>query len=387
MHLNTFSDNENTGNRSQPSWLSTCLRGLNSLAFYTVILPTLLAGIYYGFFASDIYISESRLVLRSPHQTAPSGISALLQGAGVPNAQGDPYSVHDFILSRDALHKLNENQSLDKSFGSEQIDLFNRFAGLDWWSHNFEGLHRYYTNRVVGVDLDSASSILTLTVRAFSAEEAYRINEKLVEMSEDLVNHLNERIRQDMIRFASVDVEIAEKKVEEAVLAVAKYRNLKSVIDPEKQSALHLEFIQKLQGELIAAKARLAQVSAVARDNPQIPSLQRQVESLQKAIDSETAKVAGAGQSLSNKAAEYERIALGREFAEKQLAVAMASLEAARNEARRKQVYLERLVQPGKPDVAVEPRRLRNVFAVFALGMVAWGILALLLAGVREHLD
>lgn len=325
--------------------------------------------------------------MRSPHQPAPSGIGALLQGAGISNAQGDAFSVRDFILSRDALRQLNDKGRLDKSFGNERVDLIRRFAGLDPWNNNFEGLHRYYTDRVVGVGLDPASSILTLTVRAFSAEEALRINQHLVEMSEDLVNQLNERIRRDMIRFATVDVEIAQKKAEDAVLAMAKFRRQKSVFDPEKQSPMHLELVERLEGELIAAKAQLSRITELAPDNPQIPGLRKQVQSLQDSIVQETQKVAGGSQSLSEKAVEYERLAFAREFAEKQLAAAMASLEGASNEARRKQVYLERLVQPGMPDVAVEPRRLRSVFAVFALGTIAWGILTILLAGVREHHD
>lgn len=31
-----------------------------------VILPTLLTAIYYGFIASDIYVSESRFVIKAP---------------------------------------------------------------------------------------------------------------------------------------------------------------------------------------------------------------------------------------------------------------------------------------------------------------------------------
>jgi len=65
----------------------------------------------------------------------------------------------------------------------------------------------------------------------------------------------------------------------------------------------------------------------------------------------------------------------------------MAALENARNEADRKQLYLERLVQPNLPDIAIEPKRLRSIVVVFVLGMIAWGILSLLLAGVREHHD
>ncbi|OYX92442.1 MAG: hypothetical protein B7Y74_12115, partial [Novosphingobium sp. 35-62-5] len=33
-----------------------------------VILPTLLATLYFGFIASDVYISESRFVIKSPDQ-------------------------------------------------------------------------------------------------------------------------------------------------------------------------------------------------------------------------------------------------------------------------------------------------------------------------------
>jgi capsular polysaccharide transport system permease protein len=90
---------------------------------------------------------------------------------------------------------------------------------------------------------------------------------------------------------------------------------------------------------------------------------------------------------LARKAAEYQRLALDREFADKQLASAMVSLEQARNDAQRKQLYLERIVQPSKPDIAVEPKRLRSIFSTFILGLVAYGILSMLLAGVREHQD
>jgi capsular polysaccharide transport system permease protein len=63
----------------------------------------------------------------------------------------------------------------------------------------------------------------------------------------------------------------------------------------------------------------------------------------------------------------------------------MSSLQDAEDEARRKQAYIERVAQPSLPDEAAEPRRLRGILAVFVLGLVAWGILKLLFAGVREH--
>jgi capsular polysaccharide transport system permease protein len=65
----------------------------------------------------------------------------------------------------------------------------------------------------------------------------------------------------------------------------------------------------------------------------------------------------------------------------------MASLDSARNDAVRQQLYLERLVQPNMPDSAIEPRRIRSIFTTFVLGLVAWGIGSLVLASIREHGD
>jgi capsular polysaccharide transport system permease protein len=65
----------------------------------------------------------------------------------------------------------------------------------------------------------------------------------------------------------------------------------------------------------------------------------------------------------------------------------LAELQSARSDAVRQQLYLERLVQPGLPDKAMEPRRIRSIFTVLAIGLIAWGVVSLILASVREHAD
>ncbi len=91
--------------------------------------------------------------------------------------------------------------------------------------------------------------------------------------------------------------------------------------------------------------------------------------------------------SLSARAPDFERLALEVEFADKQLGVALASLETARTEARQKQLYLERLVQPSLPDKAMEPRRLRSIFTTFLISLIGWGVVSLVVAAVREHAE
>jgi len=359
--------------------------GINRLFLLTVVAPTVLAILYFGLMASDVYVSESRIVVRSPDRQVATGLGALLKGAGFSRAQDDSYTVRDYVLSRDALKEIDDTLSVGKSFASDSVDRVSRFGGLDF-DTSFEALHRYYQKKV-DIQQDSASSITTLTVRAYAAQDAQNINQKLLELSEGLVNRLNERGRQDLISSAASEVAEAEAKSKSAALALSTYRNAKGVVDPERQATVQLQQVAKLQDELIATKTQLAQLKAFTPQNPQIPALQTRASTLQAEMAAETTKVTGGELSLANKAAEYQRLALEREFADKQLASALASLEQARSEAQRKQVYIERIAQPSLPDVALEPRRLRSILATFVLGLVAWGILSMLLAGVREHQD
>jgi capsule polysaccharide export protein KpsE/RkpR len=108
---------------------------------------------------------------------------------------------------------------------------------------------------------------------------------------------------------------------------------------------------------------------------------------LTREIAAALGQVTGASSSLSATAVRYQRLQLEREFAEKRLTAALTSLQEARNEARRQQAYVERIVQPSLPDEAQQPRRLRGILATFVLGLVAFGVLTMLLAGIREHKD
>ncbi|KWO41050.1 hypothetical protein WT97_19815 [Burkholderia sp. MSMB1459WGS] len=361
------------------------IKKVNRLFALTVLLPTTIATVYYGLVASDVYVSESRFVVRSPQrQNQTSVVGALLQGTGFARAQDDTYPVVDYIQSRDALAELNRGNYILNSY-SNRGDVFSRFnTSLD---DSFEALWKYYGKHIASVEFDSTSAITTLQVRAFTSKDAERINERLLEISERLVNRMNQRAAADTVQFAQREVNQAAAKAKDAAAALAAYRNSYTVFDPEKQSALQLQQVTSLQSQMFAAQTQLMQLQSISPQNPQIPVLKTNIESLQKQIQVATGGVTGGKDSLSQKAANYARLQLDAQFADKQLASAMSALESARGEAERKQLYLERLVQPNAPDVAIEPKRLKSVFEVFALGMIAWGVLSLLLAGVREHHD
>jgi capsular polysaccharide transport system permease protein len=355
------------------------------LLWLTVIFPLVISILYFGVLASDTYISESEFVVRSPDKPSMGGLGILLKSSGFANAGDEIYAAQKYLLSRDALQALNRRQEFEKAYGASSISFFDRFdpMGNDG---SFEDLYKYYQGKVA-VEYDTSSSIATLKVRAFSAQDAQRFNKQLLAMAEATVNRLNTRGREDLIQFAQVEVDDAQKKAGDTAVALASFRNRQGVADPEKQATIQLQMISKLQDELIATRTQLRELRAFAPQNPQIPVLETRAAGIADEIDHQSGEVAGSPRSLSSLGAQYQRLQLDDQFAQKQLVSAMASLETARNEARRKQAYIERIVQPNLPDKPLEPRRLRGIISTLLVGLAAWGILSMLIAGMLEHRD
>lgn len=350
-----------------------------------VIIPSILSIIYFGLIASDRYVSSSSFVIRSPQKsTGVTGLSAFLQSSGFARSQDDAYVVYDYIMSRDAVAELQKKLDLKKIYTRPEIDFLSQFdfLGLD---QSMENLYKYYQSRVK-VTLESTSSISTLEVRAYSAEEAYAINNNLLQMAEKLVNGLNARGRQDLIRTSSLEVAIAQQRVEDISAKLVSFRTKNQIFDLEKQATIDLQLVSKLQDQLILVQTQLAQIQLVTPENPQITILKERERSIEAQIGKLKDQMLGkTNTSYNSKSIEYERFMVEKEVAVKQLAAAMATLEQNKNEAERKQLYLERITQPSLSDAATEPKRFKNILSTILISFILWGIFSLMAAGVREH--
>lgn len=355
----------------------------NALFTMTVIVPVALCSLYFGLIESDIYVSECRFVVRQPERKNISSIGVLLQNIGMSSVRDEAFTVREFILSRDALNIINENINLRNAFGSWNVDLLNRFnpLGID---DSFEALYKYFLGKVT-LDVNLTSSIATLKVKAFTAQDAININEGLLFMSEGLINRLNNRAREDMLNIAMKEVSDAEVTATETALALSTYQDKQTLFDPAQQSTMQLQQVSKLQTELITVRGQIAQYREFAAESPQIRALEKRANELRREINAEMAKVTGSSDSMSQKMIEFERLKLDREFSEKMLETALVSLEQARAEVQRQQLYLERIVIPNRPDSAIYPERIKNIFSAFVVSLLVYGILRMLLLGVMEH--
>jgi capsular polysaccharide transport system permease protein len=358
-------------------------RSLNPWFWAIVGLPTLAAGVYYFAIASDLYLSEAKFVVRSPKQVQTTSIGALIQSTGLARAVDDTAVVEDFIMSRDAVRRLEQENNLRALLNRSEGDFITRFPGVLMRS-DFEALFRRY-DHFVSIETDHTSGVTALRVKAYRAEDAQTLARALLSYSEELVNVLNERARKDALSTAEHEVERAQQQVSRIQKQLTAYRVEQKILDPKSASAGVLELIGQMSGAQAAARQQLGELFKNSPNSPQIPVVQSRIASLDKLIAEERTKLTGETNSVVTVLTEYERLTLDRELAEKALASAFTSLEAARLEAQRQQLYLETIAQPNLADYPLYPKRTISFGMVLVSCLLAYGIAWLLVISAREH--
>lgn len=358
--------------------------GLPVLFVATVLIPTAVSAIYLSL-RSDMYTSESRFVVQSSQKQQSTGLGALFKASGFSAASEEAFVANDYITSRDALQTLDRDGAVGRAYTRPDVFMLDRFNAFGW-NDGKDKLFKYYED-MVSVKYDTASGITTLEVKAFNPADAKKLNQRLLDQAEALVNRMNERGREDLVSYANAELVEAKDQARKAAVSLSTFRNREGIVDPEKQAAVQLQMISKLQDELISTKTQLVQLRSLTPQNPQIPVLQTRVGELGKEIQVQLGQIAGDQRSLAASTVQFQRLQLESTLADRELAAAISSLQEARNEARRKRAYVERIVEPNLPDSHSDPKRMRGILNVFVVGLLFWGVLSMVLAGVREHSD
>lgn len=348
-------------------------------------VPTLLALLYYGLIASDVYVSESRFVIKSPSQKGmqTSTLASLIQTTGFSAGKEQTQEVLEYIRSRDALNDLALTVNVRDKYSNRGADFLSRFPH-PFEEATIENLYRYYRS-MTSAGLDAETGMAVLDVRAFRPEDAYVINARLLDLSETLVNQLNQRAEGRAIAESERRVRAAEGRVRNARLQLSAYRNRQELLDPAKQATGVIEVSNRLVTEQAAAQAQLSLMLRTVPRHPSIPALRSRIRAIGNEIAAQNSRAVGNPNSIASKLGAYQELELEEKFAAETLTAANANLEQARVEAQKQQFYLERVVEPNKPDMALLPGRLKSILIVFVASLCLYFIGWMLVVGILEH--
>jgi capsular polysaccharide transport system permease protein len=359
-------------------------RLLTAGAVCLAFLPTIMAVLYFGLIVTPRYEAEAKFVVRTAAKAGGlTGLSSILQMTGLARSQDDAYSVQDFITSRDAVAQLMAKLPLEEMYGRRNADFVARYPSIFFGSSR-EQFYKYF-QWMISVSSSSTTGISTLHVQAFRPQDAHAIAEALLEQSEQLVNRLNERIHQDAVKASVFEVQLDEKRLTDAELAITDFRNRELMIDPEKSTVVLSEVMKRLSTNLAATQTDMYETSSGSPSSPLLAPLQNRAAAINTQIEQERARISNSSDGLAKKIGEYERLNLERDYGKQALTASTLALEAARTEARRKQLYLERIVEPSVPDYAAMPESTRWIMSVLGANLLALLVLWLFVTGIREH--
>ncbi len=347
-------------------------------------IPTLIAAIYYGFFASEIYVSDAKFAIRSNKSGVNvTGFASLFAGTDASGAGQDSVVVQDYIHSWDMLNTLEKRLGLFKSFSAQEIDALARLKPESTQEDFLE-----YMNEKIEVNRDETSNIISLRVKAFSSELAKALALEVINLSESLVNRLSTRIEKDTLDIARKEVELAAEKVREASDKLSALRDATTSIDPSAESSAVLGIVSGIETRLAEARTQLTEKRAYMRESsPEVQGLKNRVKALSDQLIKERSRLAGKdGETMNGLIQKYQPLILEQELAREQYTSALASLEAARVEAQRKKQYLVTFVSPALPDKAIEPRRVMSTLTVSLFAFLFYSVGGLMWSALKDHI-
>lgn len=347
-------------------------------------VPSVLAIVYFGLIASDVYVSESRFAIKSSKSSAPSGLEALVSSPIVSTSSKEVLVVIDYAQSQDMMEKIQARLDIRTHFSDPSIDRISRLPADATYEIMLEHFRKH-----VRLMRDSQSDVITLTTRAYSAQMAQDIALHVIELSEKLVNTMSTRMEEDALQTARREVAIAEDKVKQASLSVTEFRRTSSSLNPAAESSALLGIVSGLETRLVETRALLNEKRAYMReDSPEVVSLKNKVAAISRQMSVEKGRLSGGEneREMGDLIETYQPLILDQDLARQQYASALSSLELARIEAQRKKQYLVTFIQPGLPDIAVEPHRLNRILTVVIFSFLVYVLFGLMWSALKEHI-
>lgn len=372
--------------------------------FIIVVLPMIAISIYYYGFASNQYVAEFRFAVTEMNPVLPgtnstsvasgsssSGGSALtsLLGAGfsVSNASMQNYLVTDYLVSRQCVEELWKMLDIREMFTRSSIDWWSRFPQ----NGTKEAFIQYWQHKIVYTNYDPVTGLAFAQVTAFRPEDAVRISEALVKLSEQLVNRIALRAQLDAVKFAEAELGRAEERMKNVRVELMRFRLKEGMIDPTTSAVSpNIALAQQMRVNLLSYETELAALGKQAID-PNAPAV-RVLNSKIAATKQELAKIErevsqdrNGATSLADVMARYEKLDLERQYASAMLVSSQQAFDTARGNAAAQHLYMTPYVRPSLPESSTEPRRSlyvsQSALALFGI----WLIVLTVVRAIRDH--
>jgi len=232
-----------------------------------------------------------------------------------------------------------------------------------------------------------------LKVRAFTPKDAQRVAQATVEMCEDLINDLNQRMNKDAVGSAEQELQRTSQRLAKALAALEAARNESGMLEADKSALALNTLATEAKSALLSLQGQYdAQLKYVLPSAPQMRELNTHIEVTKAQIAQIESKLTskGAGDpndpTIATAMTKFGELDLERQVAERLYAGSAAALEIARVNSESRLMYLKTFISPVVPQQAQYPRRALYSLIAFVSCLAAWAALCGLAVTIRNYM-
>lgn len=352
------------------------------LGFF-VLVPTLLAGLYFYAIATPLYATKAEFVIQQAESPASAGMGGLLRGTTFATSQ-DSIAVQGYLQSREAMMRLDADIGFRAHFSQPTIDPIQRLDP----DATQEQVYKLY-QRNLRISYDPTEGVVKLEVIAADPQVSVAYSNALIGYAEEQVDHLTQRLREDQMKGARESYEKAEADMLAAQRKVVELQERFKVLSSEQEMTLITSRIAQLEGQLSTDRLSLQQMEANAQPNQaRMDPLKRRIAVLEGEIATLRAKMTEDGEDgMSLAKVQSELLVAEADVQTRQMLLtqSLQSLETARVEANRQVRYLSLAVSPVAPDEATYPRAFENTMVALLIFAGIYLMISMTAAILREQ--
>ncbi|PHP26825.1 sugar transporter [Limimaricola cinnabarinus] len=357
------------------------------LSFLLVVLAPAGAASWYLYSrAADQYASTLGFTVRSEELTSAADLLGGL-GAGLGGSGSDDSAIlYEFVRSQEIVRQIDAKLDLRRMWSRyHETDPLLSFDP----SGSIEDLTNYW-RRMLNISYDTGSGLMELRALAFSPEEAQAIAQAIYEEGSATINALSTQAREDATRYARADLDQALERLKQAREALTAFRIQNQIVDPSADIQGQMGLLNTLQAQLATALIDFDLLPENVRaGDPRTEQAQRRIEVIRERIAEERQKFGtngdADGESYATTIAEFERLSVDREFAERAYTAALSAYDAALAEADRQNRYLARYIRPTLAEKSKYPQRELMIGIVALFGFLIWAIGSLIFYSLRDR--
>lgn len=341
---------------------------------------------YYGFVASDRYVSESRVIIQRTDLAGrqASDLGAMLSGTTGTN-KSEQLLLRDHLLSVDMLTKLDEKLNLRAHYSDSSRDPLSRMWFLD---ASLEDFYDHYRSRVE-IEYDDYAGVLSIKSQGYDPKTSHAITSLLVEEGEKKMNDMAHQLAKEQVSFVEKKVAEMADRFQEARRAMLVFQNKKGLVSPQSTAETLATVINRLESQRSELQARrTALLGYLAPTASGVVEIDLQIKAIEQQIGKEQARLTSSnGNPLNSTVEEYQRLEMAALFAQDAYKTALVAYEKGQVEATRTINKVSVLQKPTLPQSAAAPARLYNIIVFILVTFMLAGIVYLILAIVRDHKD